>query len=110
MPPIDFEALAKTAFDKIKCGLGAEVLYRPKSGGAFTIRGVFDDSAQAVDPDTEQIVSSNLYTLGIKFDDLPKRPEKGDQVKFKGQLYRVIDSLEDGVPNVSTVLVLHKVC
>lgn len=107
--PIDFEALAKNAFDEIKCTLGIEALYRPKAGGQFSIRGVFDDRAQEVDPDTEIPVSSNVYSLGIKLADIsPFKPTKGDKVIIKNVSYRVIDSLEDGVPDASTVLILHK--
>lgn len=106
--PQDFESLAKTAFDKIKCGLGIDATYRPRRGGSFPIRGVFDDRAQAVDPDTEISVSSNVFTFGVKFDDLPRKPEKGDRVLIKNNWYIVIDSLEDGVPDASTVLVLQK--
>ena len=112
MPPSNFEAQAKFAFDRIKNSLGTnlgDVSYRPKQGGQFEITGVFDDRAQEVDPDTERTVSSNVFTLGIKLDDLPFTPEKGDQVEIKKQLYRVVDALEDGVPGVSTVLVLHKI-
>lgn len=109
MPPIDFEQLAKKAFDEIKCTLGIDVIYLPKIGGELPIRGVFDDRAQEVDPDTEVRISSNVYTLGIKLADLPNFPEKGDKVRIKKIDYRVIDSLEDGVPDASTVLLLHRV-
>ena len=109
MPPQDFEDLAKGAFDSIKCGLGIDVSYRPKLGGVFSIRGVFDDRAQEVDPDTEQPVSSNIFTLGIKLDDIPRAPVKGDRVIIKKQVYKVINALEDGVPDASVVLVMHKV-
>lgn len=109
MPPIDFEALAKSAFDEIKCTLGIDALYYPKSGGEFSIRGVFDDRAQEVDPDTEIAISSNIYSLGIKLADIPFAPKKGDKVIIKKISYQVIDSLEDGVPDASTVLILHKV-
>lgn len=110
MPPRDFEALAKNAFDKIKCTLGLEVTYNPKLGGTHKIRGVFDDRMQEVDADAEVIISSNRFTLGIKLDDLPVEPDKGDIVIIKKIKYQVIDTLEDGVVGASTVLVLHKVC
>lgn len=109
MPPNDFESLAKTAFDKIKVGLGIQVTYKPKVGGIYSIKGVFDDRAREVDPDTEQVVSSNVYSLGIKLDDIPFTPKKGDTVIIKTKTYRVIESVEDGVPDASTVLILHEV-
>lgn len=112
MAPVNFENLCKAAFDQIKSGLGTiegEIVYEPKAGGSFEIRGVFDDRGEEIDPDTEQLVSTNIYTLGVKLDDLPFTPDKGDSVTIKNQLYRVINALEDGVPGVSTVLVLHRV-
>lgn len=109
MPPIDFEDLAKPAFDQIKDSLGMAVTYEPKAGGSFPIRGVFDDRIQEVDPDTEVPVSSNIYSLGVKLDDLPFEPEKGDAVIIKNVKYKVIDSREDGAHGVSTFLILHKV-
>lgn len=108
MPPIDFEAQAKRAFDSIKCSLGIDVLYLPKTGGQHEIRGVFDDRAQEVDPDTEVVISSNIYTLGVKLNDLPNAPKKGDKVIIKNIQYKVIDSKEDGVPDASVVLIMHK--
>lgn len=108
-PPIDFESLAKTAFEKIRCALGIEAIYIPKNSGLpIEIRGVFDDRAQQVDPDTQITISSNVFTFGIKLDDLPSKPQKGDKVIIKTITYLVIDSLEDGVPDASTVLVMHK--
>lgn len=112
MPPKDFEDHAKDAFDRIKNSVGTkanEVTYQPKIGSAVKLKGIFDDRAQEVNPDTEQPISSNVYTLGIKLDDLPKAPLKGDKVTIKNTLYRVVDALEDGIPGVSTVLVLHRI-
>jgi hypothetical protein len=108
MPPIDFEDLAKSAFDEIKCTLGIAATYLPKAGGQYEIRGVFDDRAQEVDPDTEIPISSNIYTFGLKLADIPFVPKKGDKLVIKNISYLVINSLEDGVPDASTVLVMHK--
>lgn len=109
MPPIDFDVLAASAFDVIKCTLGIEGLYLPKAGGQIIIRGVFDDRIQEVDPDTDKVISSNIFTFGIKLADLPNKPVKGDKVILRNVAYQVIDSREDGVPDVSTVLIMHRV-
>ena len=111
MPPtIDFDVLAASAFENIKCALAIEALYLPKAGAPKKIRGVFDDRAQEVDPDTDKVISSNVYTFGAKISDIPgKKPVKGDKLVIRNVAYQVIDSREDGVPDVSTVLILHKV-
>ena len=112
MPPKSFEDHAKDCFDAIKKNLGtkpSEVIYKPKLGGTFPILGIFGDNAQEVDVNGERTISSNVYTLGIKLDDLPRLPVKGDRVTIKKVDYKVIDNLEDGVPGVSTVLILHKI-
>lgn len=111
MPPKGFEDLAQGAFKVIKKTMGTNklVLYKPKVGGSFPLKGIFDDRAQEVDPDTERTVSSNVFTLGIQLTDLPSLPVKGDIVLIDTQDYRVIDALEDGVPGVSTVLILHRI-
>ena len=108
MPPFDFENASKKAFDSIKNTLGIELTYFPKVGAPVDIRGVFDDRSIDSDPDTEVRVSSNLYTLGIKFDDLNFLPAKGDKALIKGIFYLVIDSQEDGVSGASTFLVLQR--
>lgn len=108
MPPTEFETLAKSAFDQIKTTLGIEATYTPKIGAPVTVSGPFDDRAQEVDPDTEIAVSSNVYTFGLKLDDLAAPPVKGDKLTIKSIEYRVIDILEDGVPDASVVLVLHR--
>lgn len=109
MPPINFEDLAEKAFDAIQDTLSTDAIYKPKAGGQFKIRGPFDDRAQQVDPDTEQVISSNIFTFGLQLSDLKSPPKKGDSLVVKNQTYKVIDSQEDGVPGVSVVLILHKV-
>ena len=109
MPPIDFEKLAKGAFDAVKCSLSISATYFPKAGGQYPIRGPFDDRAQQVDPAVDKVISSNLFTFGLKLDDIPDLPKKGDKIVIKEVSYKVVESQEDGVPGVSTVLFLHKV-
>lgn len=109
MPPIDFEQLAKNAFDPIKDALGISATYFPKVGAPKDIRGVFDDRAQEVGVDGEVSISSNVYTFGLKLDDLDFAPLKGDKLVIKDITYQVIKALEDGVPDASTVLILHRV-
>ena len=104
----DFDKLASTAFDSIKNTLGVNAEYKPRSGGVFSIRGVFDNRGQEVDPDTEVVISSNVISFGVKLSDLPGKPIKGDVVTVSQKNYRVVDVQDDGIEGVSAVLILHK--
>jgi hypothetical protein len=109
MAPSDFAGLADKVISTATRSLGRVVIYKPKKGGEYSINAVFDDRALSVDPHTEQVVQSNIYTLGVRLADLPDPPAKGDLVIIGALAYRVVDSNEDGVPGVSAVLGLHKV-
>lgn len=98
--PLGFDELASGVQESIKCTFGETqtVTYLPKAGGSIDIVAVFNDQHTAVDPDTEQVVASNVITLGVKLSDLPAAPVKGDKVSVtkRGKTYRVSDSQEDG--------------
>jgi len=88
--------------------LGEKVQYRPKAGGSIIINAVFDNEYESVDPETEQLVSSNIPRIGIRLSDLSSPPEKGDKlVTEDGQTYKVTDPREDGQGGAT--LYLHKV-
>lgn len=107
MPPTDFRDLANGIWDCAKDAFGIDVTYKPKAGGTFKIRGIFDNAFEQVDPDTEQVVAMNQPILGIKNADMPFKISKGDIVIIEKTTYRVVDSQEDGVAGSS--LLLHKV-
>lgn len=86
--------------------LGDEVCYFPRRGGTFTICGIFDERFEQVDPDTEELVASNIPTVGINLKDIPFPPEQGDEVRVLGKTYLVTDSQEDGLGG--TRLFLHR--
>lgn len=114
MSPTDFKDHANDILDCAKFAFGdhkthdKQVIYEPKRGGSFTIVGIFDNQFEQVDPNTEQVIADNQPTLGVKLDDLPYKPEKGDKVTIRKKKYRVIDSQEDGVAGAT--LFLHEVC
>lgn len=71
------------------------------------INAVFDRDYQAVDPDTERVISSNQPMIGVRLRDLPAKPCKGDHVVIGEEEFKVIDSQEDGQGGAS--LFLHVV-
>lgn len=105
-----FDTLADKAFKQIRNVLNTTVTWLPKAGGRFSFEGIFDDSTILVDPDTEVQVSSNVFTLGFRYADLPEEPVKGDRAIINNKEYKVVEVKEDGVEDVSGVLILHKVC
>lgn len=108
VPPDTFDDIACDIIEHAKCAFGITAQYRPKAGGSFSIVGIFDNQFEQVDPDTEIIVTSNAPMFDVKTKDLRGgKAEKGDQVKIKEILYKVIDSQEDGL--AATKLILHKV-
>ena len=86
--------------------LGDKVIYRPKKGGTFDIYGVFDERFLQVDPDTEEVVASNIPNVGIRLKDIPFTPEQGDEVEVFDTKYLVTDSQEDGLGG--STLLLHR--
>lgn len=85
---------------------GEDITYYPVSGGSFKLKGVFDQNYQAIDPDTEQVISANQMVLGLNLNDLSFEPKNGDLVRIQDSQFRVIDSREDGQGGTS--LMLHR--
>jgi len=91
------------------CAFGEWVKYYPKlATGSFRIEAIFDGPFEQVDPDTEVVVASNQFSLGIKINDLPFLPAKGDKVTIRNVQYSVVDFNEDGQGGGE--LILHKGC
>lgn len=101
-----FKDLYSCMLDTLIPCFGETICYRPRSGGTFTIKAVFDRDAIQVDPSTEEVVASNLPKIGIKLAELPGRPEQGDRVDIEKESFYVTDSQEDGQGGAS--LLLHR--
>ena len=112
MSPIDFREHGRDIMDHALFAFGDHeqsepITYYPKDGGEYQIDGIYDAAYEQLDPNTEFVVSGNQITLGIKDVDLPKKPEKGERIRARNMLYKIIDAQEDGV--AGTVLFLHEV-
>lgn len=73
-----------------------DVIYEPLSGGSFSFKGIFNDKYSFVDPQTQQVFSSNQPTVGVKAADMLSLPVKNDKLYVRNTRYRVKDSQEDG--------------
>ena len=103
-----FKERANRALGIITKALGEEIEYRPRNrpGVRYKMNAVFDNNYEVVDPETNQVISSNAPRVGVRYSDLIDPPEKDDRVYIKGELFKVYDSQEDG--QGGTVLYLHK--
>lgn len=108
MPLTDFKDLASGVWDNIKCTFAEDIRYQPKTGGDFPVRAVFGDKFEQIDPDTERVIASNQFMIGIQLKDLPQAPRQGDKVIIRDVAYLVVTSQEDGV--VGAEILLHKEC
>lgn len=91
-----FSNLAVQAQGAAKVTFGEDVIYSPSDGDPVEGTGVFSKVYEIVDPDTENLVSSDQPVLGIKDDDFPKVIEKNELFTIRGKNYRVRDSQADG--------------
>ena len=85
---------------------GETVTFYPNSGGVHKFEAVFDNSYQAIDPDTEQVISANQPTLGINLNKVEFDIKQGDEVQVRDTRYRITDKREDG--QGGALLLLHK--
>ena len=81
---------------------GREVIYLPESGGAATVRAVFQPAREAED------TSPGVYAaLFVRLADLPSAPVRGDEIEIEGTRYKLFDIEADA--EGAAVLRLRKV-
>lgn len=80
--------------------------YPPDKNGSFLLRGIFDNDFQAIDPDTEQVISGNQPVLGVNLFDLDFEIKISGKIKLRNLMYKIYDVREDGQGGAS--LLMHK--
>lgn len=104
---IDFRDRVSRILNHSKNNFGEKCTIYPKdSGGSFEIVGIFDNDYEAIDPDTEQVVSANQPILGVNLFDFEFEIKTGDELKIRNLFYRINDVREDGQGGAS--LILHR--
>src|SRR3990167_3713782 len=86
---------------------GEDVSYFPSSGGVVTVRGIFDNQYELVDPETEQVISSQQPVLGVNLNSLNFEMKTEDQIQIRNLRYKVTEVQEDGQGGAT--LFLHKI-
>ena len=70
----------------VVAAFGKEVVYLPEAGEAVTVRAVVETVRQPEE------TSPGVYaTLFLRLADLPKPPDRGDQISIDNILYKVFD-------------------
>lgn len=85
---------------------GETVTYKPKAGGSYQIKAIFDNEYQLVDPDTQATISTSQPVLGVRLRDLQAPPKRGDIVVVNGASYQIVENKDDSWGH--SQLVLHK--
>lgn len=95
--------------DACKRSFGESVLYTTDAGDGdqIEITAIVDQAFEVVDPNTGAYIISEQPIIGIKDDDLPSAPQKGDLVTARSTDYQVIEVQKDG--QAGSKLLLHKV-
>ena len=83
---------------------GEEVIYKPSKGGEYRLCGVFDRNFEQVDPDSHVVIASNIPMLGVNLNDMFEKPTQGDLVEIEDEIFKVVDSQEDGQGGASLIL------
>lgn len=103
---VDFRDRVDKLLSKCTNTFGECVTYYPQRGGSYQIRGIFDNEYEAVDPETEQLISSQQPVLGVNLNDLKFEMKVKDQIHIRNMRFHVVEVKEDGQGGAS--LILHK--
>lgn len=105
---MDFRNLVDDVLSVCTDTFGEEVTFYPLNRtGVYKVQAIFDNEYSVVDPDTEEVISSNRPALGINLNDIEFTIKKNDQVEIRGQRFAIYDKQEDG--QGGAVLLLHRV-
>lgn len=90
--------------------LGAkDVTYTPSVGEAVTVKGLFDDASQLVDPGGEAGLEMPVPMLWLRLAELPGDPmTDSPTITVDGNTYTVYERRSDGDTGQSIQLFLHR--
>ena len=75
---------------------GEIVVYTPQGQDSISLNGIYDDLYEAVDPNSNTIITSDQPILGIRNSDLGVTPHQGDAVTVRGENFTVKEVQTDG--------------
>ena len=93
---VDFRSRVDSVLKKATATFGEECKFFPKEGGCFVLNGIFDNTYEAIDPDTEQVLSGNQPALGVNLNDVKFKLKQGCEVELRNTRFKVSDVQKDG--------------
>ncbi len=103
---VDFRDRVDKILNAATRNFGEDVVWMPTNGGRYVIKGIFDHEYEAIDPDTEQVISSQIPALGVNLHSLNGRVKEGDRFKIRNLNYKAYEIREDGQGGATVFL--HK--
>lgn len=70
---------------------GEEAVYSGTGMSDTTLQVIFDNNFTAIDPQTGMEVMTTQPMIGIKLDDLPREPFRGDTISLNGISYKITE-------------------
>ncbi len=105
--PIDFRDRVDKLLNIAKKTFGETAVYHSTLDGDIPITGIFDNEYEAVDPDTEKVISANQPVFGVNLLSIDSELVVGDSITIRNLIYNIFDVREDGQGGAS--LFLHRV-
>lgn len=103
---IDFRDRVNKVLNHAKNNFGEDAILYPKKGGSYNIRGIFDNDYEAINADTQQVITANQPVFGVNLFDFNFEIKEGDQLKIRNLMYKIYDKRSDGQGGAS--LLLHR--
>lgn len=75
--------------------LGEDAIFYPCKGVSYTVRVVFDNNFEIVDPNTETVISSNAAVALVRLEDFENEIQENERFEIGGIKYKVWSVQED---------------
>lgn len=103
-----FDGHITDAMETLKGEFAKPVTYHPRTGGSYSINGIFDAAHAVIDNSGEVPHETLKPVLGIAWRDLRSAnrapPVRGDSVTIDGKRYSISEIMDDGHAEVRLVL------
>jgi hypothetical protein len=101
---MDFKSKLGSDFKAMLAGEFAEDITISDGTDTVSCKGIFDETYQQIDPDTNAVVMSNKPRVSLFFDDVAFKIKQGYIVGARSKTYKVREMQPDGEGSVTLYL------